>query len=84
MVASLGGCDALIFTGGVGENAAPVRAELCSKLRFLGVDCDPEKNQLQGEDRDISTPNSSIRVLVIAAQEDWAIAQACWQFHWAQ
>lgn len=79
MVASLGGCDALIFTGGVGENATPVRAELCKKLRFLGVDCDPEKNQMRGEDRDISTPNSLIRILVIAAEEDWAIAQTCWR-----
>lgn len=84
MVASLGGCDALIFTGGVGENATPVRAELCHKLRFLGVDCDPEKNQMRGEDRDISTPNSLIRILVIAAEEDWAIAQTCWRLMTSQ
>ncbi len=78
MLVSLGGCDALIFTGGVGENAAPVRAELCQKLAFLGMYCDPEKNQMRGEDRDIGTPDSPVRILVIAAEEDWAIAQTCW------
>lgn len=80
MWANLEGCDALIFTGGVGENAAPVRAELCQKLAHWGVYCDPEKNQLSEGDRDIATPDSPVRILVIAAEEDWAIAQACW--HW--
>ncbi|MCS6782904.1 MAG: acetate kinase [Gloeomargarita sp. SKYBB_i_bin120] len=81
MWVSLGGCDALIFTGGVGENAAPVRAELCQRLTGWGVCCDREKNQQSGADRDIATPDSPVRVLVIAAEEDWAIAQACWQWH---
>lgn len=80
MLANLGGCDALIFTGGVGENAVPVRAELCKKLAFLGIDCDLEKNQIRGHDRDIATPDSPVRVLVITAEEDWAIAQTCWRF----
>ncbi|APB32562.1 acetate kinase [Gloeomargarita lithophora Alchichica-D10] len=80
MLASLGGCDALIFTGGVGENATPVRAELCKNLRFLGIDCDLEKNQIRGGDHDIATPNSPVRILVITAEEDWAIAQTCWRF----
>ncbi|MEN9272609.1 MAG: acetate kinase [Gloeomargarita sp. DG_1_5_bins_55] len=80
MLANLGGCDALIFTGGVGENAAPVRAELCQKLAFLGIHCDLEKNQMRGHDRDIATPTSPVRILVITAEEDWAIAQTCWRF----
>ncbi|MCS7226432.1 MAG: acetate kinase [Gloeomargarita sp. SKYB31] len=81
MWVSLGGCDALIFTGGVGENAAPVRAELCQRLTGWGVQCDPDKNQLRGEDRDIATADSAVRLLVIAAEEDWAIAQVCWRWH---
>jgi acetate kinase len=79
MAASLGGLDALIFTAGIGENSQEVRAESCSRLAFLGVTLDAGKNAQPVADREISTPQSSVRVLVVRAQEDWAIAKDCWQ-----
>lgn len=80
MLTSLGGLDALVFTGGVGENKPEVRAAGCDALSFLGVKIDSEKNQGSPKDTDIATPDSPVRVLVINTQEDWAIAQACWHF----
>jgi acetate kinase len=79
MVAVLGGVDALVFTAGVGENSPEVRAAACQNLAFLGVRLDPEKNASRSDsDVDISSPDTSVRVFVIHAQEDWMIARACW------
>lgn len=79
MLASLGGLDALIFTAGVGENSAVVRAAACENLGFLGLKLDLDQNTASPVDRDIATDDSAVRVLVIHTQEDWAIAQECWQ-----
>lgn len=79
MLASLGGLDALVFTAGVGENSAPVRAAACQNFAFLGLKLDPDKNNAQPVDQDIATTDSTIRVLVVHTQEDWAIAQECWR-----
>ncbi|MBZ5598847.1 MAG: acetate kinase [Acidobacteriia bacterium] len=78
MATVLGGMDALIFTAGVGEHSPEVRAATCEKLGFLGVQLDREKNSQSPADQEISTPESTVRVLIIRAQEDWAIAKACW------
>ena len=78
MVAVLGGADALLFTAGVGENSPEVRAETCKNFGYLGVKLDPEKNSHAASDRDIASSDSRVRVLVIHAQEDWAIARECW------
>lgn len=77
MTAVLGGVDVLVFTAGIGENSLAVRAAACSGLNFLGVELDSEQNAYTNSDREISAANSRIRVLVIHAQEDWAIAQDC-------
>ncbi len=79
MVAVLGGIDALIFTAGVGENSAAVRDAACKPLAFLGVRLDDAANRQRNSDRDIATPDSAVRVLIIRAQEDWAIAKECWR-----
>jgi len=79
MLMSLGGIDALVFTAGVGENSAIVRELTCQSLAFLGLKMDLAKNLDRPVDRDISTDDSNVRVLVIHTQEDWAIAQECWQ-----
>ena len=80
MLATLGGADALIFAGGVGENAAEVRAAACQAFGFLGLKLDEQQNpQKSDDDRDIATPDSSVRVLVIHTQEDWEIARECWR-----
>lgn len=78
MLASLGGLDALVFTAGVGENSALVRTAACEAFGFLGLKLAPEKNTYSPEDRDIATTDSTVRVLVIHTQEDWAIAKDCW------
>jgi acetate kinase len=79
MLASLGGLDALAFTAGVGEHAASVRAAACETFAFLGLKLDPEKNAQSRLDWDIAAPDSTVRVLVIHAQEDWEIARECWK-----
>ncbi|MGO9434253.1 MAG: acetate/propionate family kinase [Terracidiphilus sp.] len=79
MAAVLGGMDALVFTAGVGENSPDVRTAACRTLEFLGLKLDAELNVRPSLDCDISTADSRIRVLVIRAEEDWAIAAECWK-----
>ena len=79
MAAVLGGMDALVFTAGVGENSPDVRAAACSTLEFLGLKVDGQVNAKPSLDADISTADSRVRILVIRAQEDWAIAAECWK-----
>jgi acetate kinase len=78
MVAVLGGIDVLVFSAGVGENSAEVRDAACKQLGFLGLKLDDAANAQHPSDRDIAAPDSSVRVLIIRAQEDWAIARECW------
>jgi acetate kinase len=79
MAAALGGADALVFSAGIGENSAEVRAATCETLGFLGASLDAAKNAKPALDADISAAESRVRVLVIRAQEDWAIARECWR-----
>jgi acetate kinase len=79
MAAVLGGIDALVFTGGVGEHSVEMRNATCSQLGFLGVRLDLGANAHRTADQDIATADSPVRVLVIRAQEDWAIAKECWR-----
>ena len=76
--AVLGGMDALVFTAGVGENSPEVRAAACETLGFLGLKLDHKLNGQPALDQDISSADSQVRVLVIRAEEDWAIASECW------
>ncbi len=84
MIAVLGGVDAVIFTAGVGENSPEVRAATCEKFGYVQLKLDPEKNPSASSDQDIAASDSSVRVLVIHAQEDWAIAQSCWNLKRAE
>ena len=79
MAAALNGIDTLVFTAGVGENSPEVRAGACTKLSFLGVELDEARNRQSPADQEISLSSSRVRVLIIRAQEDWAIAQECWR-----
>ncbi|HEV2305388.1 MAG TPA: acetate kinase [Candidatus Acidoferrales bacterium] len=79
MVAVLGGIDALVFTAGIGENSPDVREAACAEFNYLGIELDAEKNAQLASDQDISARNSAVRVLVVCAQEDWAIARECWK-----
>ena len=79
MVAVLGGIDALVFTAGIGENSPQLRAAACANFAYLGLKLDTTKNAQSPADQEISLPSSTVRVLVIRAQEDWAIARDCWR-----
>lgn len=79
MAASLSGVDVLVFTAGIGENSPEVRKAACENLAFLGIQLDDVRNSSTEPDTEISSPDSKVRVLVIRAQEDWAIARECMQ-----
>ena len=74
-ILAMGGVDAIAFTGGIGENAGKYRKELCEKLAFFGVKLDEEKNKVRGEEIEISTPDSPIKVFVIPTNEELVIAR---------
>jgi acetate kinase len=74
--AALESLDALIFTAGIGENSPYIRELCCSGLQKLGIEIDPEKNRNTGEGmREISTPGSEIKILVVPTNEELKIAQ---------
>ncbi len=74
-IACMGGADAIVFTGGIGENNPKYRTYVGEKLAFLGVKIDEEKNHMRGEEIDISTPDSKIRIFVIPTDEEMVIAR---------
>ena len=74
-IAVLGGVDAIIFTGGVGENQPIMRKYVCDSLAFLGVDFNNELNdRIKGRETELTFPNSKVRVAVIPTNEELAIA----------
>lgn len=73
--AQMGGVDAIVFTAGVGENSASMREAILSKLEFMGVKVDPEKNNLRGKEAIISTDDSTVTALVIPTNEELMIAR---------
>lgn len=73
--AALGGVDVIVFTGGVGENQTPTRERLCKQLAYLGIDFDPEKNKIRGEEIEITTKSSKVKVVVIPTDEEYMIAR---------
>ena len=77
--AAMGGIDAVVFTGGIGENNPHYRTRVAEKLAFLGTKVDEEKNQVRGEEVDISTPDSKLKLLVIPTNEEWMIAKETYE-----
>ncbi len=78
-VAALGGLDVLIFTGGIGENSAEIRARVCQGLETFGIDLSDELNRTAGAGRgqaaDISDSESKVRILIVPADEERMIAR---------
>ena len=72
--AAMGGVDAVVFTGGIGENNPAYRTYVAEKLAFMGVSIDEEKNHVRGQEIDFSTPESKVRFLVIPTNEELMIA----------
>lgn len=77
MTAALGGLEMLVFTGGIGENDAQVRSDVCAGLAWIDVSLDASRNQA-GANR-ISDGTSRVQVLVLASQEDLTIARSVWE-----
>ncbi len=75
LAVTLGGVDALVFTGGVGEGSASLRERVCRGLECLGIRLDPEKNSASGGDREVSTSDSSAAVWVVRTREELMVAQ---------
>lgn len=71
----LGGADVICFTAGVGENSIPTRAKVCENLACLGIKIDPEANNVFGEFKKISTPDSAVEVYVVPTNEELMIAR---------
>jgi acetate kinase len=73
--AALNGLDAIVFTAGIGENSAYMRQLVCTDLDYFGIELDDEKNQIRSREiREINTPNSRTKVLVIPTDEEYEIA----------
>jgi acetate kinase len=73
--AAMGGCDAIIFTAGIGENSPSTRADIINKLGFMGVKLDAEANNCRGKIQKISTDDSAVKVYVIPTNEELVIAR---------
>ncbi len=73
-IAAMGGLDALVFAGGIGENSDAVRKAVCSNMEYLGLELDLEKNASVTEDMSISTENSKAKILRISTNEELVIA----------
>ncbi|HQJ75329.1 MAG TPA: acetate kinase [Bacteroidota bacterium] len=72
--AAMGGIDAVVFTGGIGENSINVRKAVCSDMEFLGIKINEEKNASKEKEKNISDDNSKVAVLVIPTNEELVIA----------
>ncbi|MBQ1561933.1 acetate/propionate family kinase [Caulobacter sp.] len=81
MAATLGGLDGLVFTGGVGEHNSEVRARICRRLAWLGVDLDPQLNAAEGERR-IDSRASSVAIWVIPTNEEAEMARQAADLLW--
>jgi acetate kinase len=73
LAAALGGIDALVFCGGIGENARPIRARICETMEWMGISLDPARNA--ANDRRISRDGAAVTVLVIPTNEELVIAR---------
>jgi acetate kinase len=74
-IAAMNGVDAIVFTAGIGENTPSLRTALVANLPYLGITLDEEQNKKRGEDIEISTPDSRVRVFVIPTDEELVIAR---------
>ncbi|MEW8955048.1 acetate/propionate family kinase [Clostridium sp.] len=73
--ASMGGVDCVVFTAGLGENAIETREDICKDLEFLGIEIDPEKNNVRGKVKEVSKDGSKVKVFVIPTNEELMIAR---------
>ena len=72
---AMNGVDYIVFTGGVGENQINIRRGICEKLEFMGVKIDVEANNVRGEEKEISAPDSKVKVYLVPTNEELMIAK---------
>ena len=72
---AMNGVDYIVFTGGVGENQINIRRGVCEKLEFMGVKIDVEANNVRGEEKEISAPDSKVKVYLVPTNEELMIAK---------
>ena len=72
---AMGGIDAVVFTGGVGENQINVRKNICKQLEFMGIEIDEDKNNCRGEEKEISKDSSKVKIWVVPTNEELMIAK---------
>ncbi|GMA08718.1 acetate kinase [Tetragenococcus halophilus subsp. flandriensis] len=74
-VSTMNGVDAIVFTAGIGENDANARANIINGMTWFGCEIDPEKNDVRGKERVISTDDSKVKVLLVPTDEELVIAR---------
>ena len=74
-IAIMNGVDAIVFTGGIGENSVETRELVCSNLNHIGIEIDKVKNKVRGKEAIISTDSSKIKLLIIPTNEEFMIAK---------
>ena len=72
---AMNGIDAIVFTGGVGENQINIRKGICKQLEFMGVEIDEEANNVRSEEKLISKPTSKVKIYIIPTNEELMIAK---------
>lgn len=78
--AALNGADAIVFTGGVGENDMNTRRLVCTGMEYLGIKLDEEKNKIRSNEiREISTEDSTVKVLIVPTNEELEIVKQCYE-----
>lgn len=78
--AALNGLDAIVFTAGIGENSSFMRNLICTDMDYFGIEIDKEKNQIRSKElREINTPNSIVKILVVPTDEEFEIANQVYQ-----
>ena len=70
----MGGVDAILFTAGIGENSADLRAKICEGLEYMGIKMDVEKNKVRGEEAVVSAEDSKVKIFIIPTNEELMIA----------
>jgi acetate kinase len=73
-IAAMGGADAIVFTGGIGENSSDVRKACCDNLGFLGIELDEASNTSKEKEKAINSPTSRVKVFVVPTNEELMIA----------
>lgn len=74
-IAKMNGCDAIIFTAGIGENAITIRRKICENMDYLGIILDTDKNRVRRKEKAIHADNSHVKILIIPTDEELVIAR---------